>query len=286
MKKILEVKNLNVEFSSNKNKVQALKGVSFDLFENEIISLVGESGSGKSVTALSILNLLDINAQITSGEIFLYGEDILKKSEKEFRKIRGKIISIIFQDPFSSLNPTMKIGKQILEAIKKAPSKQKVIELLKDVKIQNPELRYNQYPHQISGGQRQRVMIAIAIASKPKIIIADEITTSLDTTVQNEILNLLLEINKKHKTSIIFISHDLSLVYNFAKKIYVMNLGKIVEKGICKNVIKSPKHPYTKMLIDSIFTIENDKQPKNFKIDDFDLVNSFLHENNFEQAEK
>ncbi|NGX35149.1 MAG: Oligopeptide transport ATP-binding protein OppD [Candidatus Anoxychlamydiales bacterium] len=262
MKKILEIKNLEVEFSTEKTIVKALKNVSFDLFENEIIGIIGESASGKSTLAHAIMSLLDNSAKITKGQIFFENENILNKKEKELQKIRGKKISIIFQDPFSSLNPTMKIGKQILEAIDINPSKQKVISLLKDVGIQDASLRFLQYPHQISGGMRQRVMIAIAIASKPKIIIADEPTTSLDTTYQSQIIDLLKDINKKYKSSIIFISHNLALVSNIASKLYIMCSGKIIERALVDDILNKPKQPYTKLLLNSLLKIDKNKKIK------------------------
>ena len=267
-KKILEIKNLDLEYLLETRKIHALKNINLDLFENEIIAIIGESASGKSTLAHAIISLLEKSAKITNGEILFENENLLTKKEKELKKIRGKKISIIFQDPFSSLNPTMKIGKQIKEAIAINPSKQKVYELLKDVGIQDEEIRYHQYPHEISGGMRQRVMIAIAIASNPKIIIADEPTTSLDTTYQLQILDLLKNINEKYGSSIIFISHDLSLIANIASRIYVMYAGKIVEKGSCQKILIAPKHPFTKLLIESVAKIDEDK-----KLSTFDTLN-------------
>jgi oligopeptide transport system ATP-binding protein len=260
MRKILEIKNLEIEYTSKKNKILALKDINFDLFENEIISIIGESASGKSTLALAILSLLDKNAKITNGKILFENENILDRSEKELNAIRGKKISIIFQDPFSCLNPTMKIGKQILESISKNPSIQKAHYLLKDVGIQDANLRYNQYPHQISGGMRQRVMIAMAIASNPKIIIADEPTTSLDTTYQMQIIELLKELNKKYRSSIIFISHNIALVSNIATKLFIMKDGMIVERGGTQEILKRAMHPYTNLLLNSL--VKMDKKEK------------------------
>lgn len=257
MEKILSVKNLKIEFLSKNKTTYAVRDINFDLYEKEIIAFVGESGSGKSCTALAILQLLE-NAKV-SGQIIFEDEDILQKSQKEMQKIRGKKISIIFQDPFSSLNPTMKIGKQIIEAIDIDPTKQKVFKLLSDVGIQDPELRYNQYPHEISGGMRQRVMIAIAIASHPKIIIADEPTTSLDNSYQMQILELLKKINEKYSSSIIFVSHDLFLVGDIASKINIMYAGKIIERGLKDDILQAPKHPYTQLLINAIAKIDENK---------------------------
>lgn len=261
MKKILSVKDLEIEFTSQNKKIYAVRKINFDLYEKEIIAFVGESGSGKSCTVHAIMKLLD-NQSTINGQILFEDEDILKKSAKEMQKIRGKKISIIFQDPFSSLNPTMKIGKQILEAIIENPSKEKVYALLKDVGIQDPEQRYYQFPHEISGGMRQRVMIAIAIANNPKIIIADEPTTSLDSSYQLQILELLKKINEKYLTSIIFVSHDLFLVRDIASRINIMYAGKIVEKGSNVDILSKPKHPYTKLLINAIPKIDNNRKIK------------------------
>jgi oligopeptide transport system ATP-binding protein len=259
MEKLLSVKNLEIVFSFKNKKNYAVRNINFDLHEKEIIAFVGESGSGKSCAVQSIIKLLDNKATV-NGQIILENEDILKKSTKQMQEIRGKKISIIFQDPFSSLNPTMKIGKQILEAIDENPSKQKVYDLLYDVGITDPEQRYNQYPHQISGGMRQRVMIGIAIASRPKIIIADEPTTSLDASYQMQILELLKKINEKYNSSIIFVSHDLFLVGEIASKINIMYAGKIIEKGSKEDILLRPKHPYTQLLINAIPKIDEDKK--------------------------
>lgn len=265
MKKILEIKNLNIKYFLENKNILALENINIDLFENEIIGIIGESASGKSTLGLAIISLLDKAAKITNGHILFENENLLNKKEKELQKIRGKKISIIFQDPFSSLNPTMKIGKQILEAIDINPSKEKVFTLLRDVGIQDEKLRYSQYPHQISGGMRQRVMIAIAIANRPKIIIADEPTTSLDTTYQLQIIDLLKKINKKYKSSIIFISHNIALVSNIAKKLYIMNSGKIIEEGFSNDILEKAKHPFTKLLLNSLIKIDKNENTKKIK---------------------
>ncbi|HEU63921.1 MAG: Oligopeptide transport ATP-binding protein OppD [Candidatus Anoxychlamydiales bacterium] len=265
MKKILEIKNLSVEYFLENRNILALQNVNIDLFENEVIGIIGESASGKSTLGHAIISLLDKSAKITNGQILFENENLLNKKEKELQKIRGKKISIIFQDPFSSLNPTMKIGKQILEAIDINPSKEKVFALLKDVGIQDEKLRYSQYPHQISGGMRQRVMIAIAIACRPKIIIADEPTTSLDTTYQLQIIDLLKDINKKYKSSIIFISHNIALVSNIAKKLYIMNSGKIIEEAFAEDILEKAKHPFTKLLLNSLIKIDKNEKTKKLK---------------------
>ena len=265
MKKILEIKNLSVEYFLENKNILALQNINIDLLENEIIGIIGESASGKSTLAHAIISLLDKSAKVTNGQIFFENENLLNKKEKELQKIRGKKISIIFQDPFSSLNPTMKIGKQILEAIDLNPSKEKVFSLLKDVGIQDEKLRYAQYPHQISGGMRQRVMIAIAIASNPKIIIADEPTTSLDTTYQLQIIDLLKNINKKYKSSIIFISHNLALVSNIASRLYIMYRGKIIEETFANDLLEKATHPYTKLLLNSLIKIDKNENTKKLK---------------------
>jgi ABC-type dipeptide/oligopeptide/nickel transport system ATPase component len=270
MNKLLEIKNLKIDFLKDKNKTSVIKDVSLDIFENEIIAIVGESGCGKSILMQSILKLLSSNAKV-HGNIFYKNIDLLKLNNKEMRKIRGNEISIVFQDPFSSLNPMMKIGKQILEGIKENRSKNKVIKLLEDVEIKDPVSKYNRYPHELSGGERQRVMIAIAIASKPKILIADEPTTSLDVTIQKGILDLFKKINKKYRTSIIFISHDLSVVKYLCKKTFVMNKGKIVDR-VNIDSIKESNNPYTKLLLNSVLKIY-----KNISIDEDSYIAKIIN---------
>lgn len=267
MSKLLEVKDLRVSFNTYNGEVQAVRGVSFDLNEGETLAIVGESGSGKSVTSSTLMGLLPKPAGvIKSGQILFQGEDLVKKSEKEMQKIRGKEISMVFQDPLSSLNPTMKIGNQIIEGLIKhqgmnrAEAKKKAIELLDQVGIPHPEIRVNQYPHQFSGGMRQRVVIAIALACNPKILIADEPTTALDVTIQAQILELMKEIQRDTKTSIIFITHDLGVVANVADRVAVMYAGKIVEIGTVDDVFYNPKHPYTWGLLGSMPTLDADDE--------------------------
>ncbi|WP_368986067.1 ABC transporter ATP-binding protein [Caldifermentibacillus hisashii] len=267
MSKLLEVKDLSVSFNTYNGEVQAVRGVSFDLNEGETLAIVGESGSGKSVTSSTLMGLLPKPAGIIkSGQILFQGEDLVKKSEKEMQKIRGKEISMVFQDPLSSLNPTMKIGNQIIEGLIKhqgmnrAEAKKKAIELLDQVGIPHPEIRVNQYPHQFSGGMRQRVVIAIALACNPKILIADEPTTALDVTIQAQILELMKEIQRDAKTSIIFITHDLGVVANVADRVAVMYAGKIVEIGTVDDVFYNPKHPYTWGLLGSMPTLDADDE--------------------------
>ena len=254
--KILDIKNLVLAFSRNKKISPAIRSVSFSLNQGEILGIVGESGCGKSVCVQSLVKLMPSPPlKYIDGEIFFEGVNLFNKTEKELVAYRGSKIGYIFQDPMTSLNPTMKVGKQILEAIKENKSKEKVIALLQEVGISNPVERYNSYPHELSGGQRQRIMIAIALAMNPKILIADEPTTALDVTIQSQILFLLKRIQKTRNTSIILISHDLKIVNSLADKIIVMYAGKIIEEGASSKLIQNPKHPYTKLLILSVPTL-------------------------------
>src|SRR5690625_3280681 len=259
MKKILEVNNLHVSFNTYGGEVQAVRGVSFDLFEGETLAIVGESGSGKSVTAQSIMKLIaEPPGEYKKGSILLDGVDLLQKSENEMQHIRGQEIGMVFQDPMTSLNPTMKIGRQITEGLIKhqnmsrQEAHERGIELLKLVGIPNPERRINQYPHEFSGGMRQRVMIAIALSCNPKILIADEPTTALDVTIQAQILELLKDIQKKTNTAIILITHDLGVVANMAHRVVVMYGGKVAETGTVDEIFYEPKHPYTWGLLSSV----------------------------------
>ncbi len=263
----MQVKDLNISFHTFAGEVQAIRGVDFDLLKGETLAIVGESGSGKSVTTKSIMRLLPKNnSEIKKGEILFEGKDLTKLSEKEMQKIRGKDISMIFQDPMTSLNPTMKIGKQIMEPIikhqnlSKSAAKERTIELLKLVGIPMPEARFEQYPHQFSGGMRQRVVIAIALACNPKILIADEPTTALDVTIQAQILELMKDLQKKIDTSIIFITHDLGVVANVADRVAVMYGGKIVEVGSVDEIFYNPQHPYTWGLISSMPDLDTSDQ--------------------------
>jgi len=259
MKKILEVKDLSISFETYGNDVQAVRGVSFDLNEKETLAIVGESGSGKSVTAYSIMRLIPMPpGKYAGGAILFEGEDLTQKSEKQMQNIRGKDISMIFQDPMTSINPTMRIGNQIAEGLIKHQKLSKKeahlrgIELLKLVGIPNPETRIKQYPHQYSGGMRQRAMIAIALACDPKILIADEPTTALDVTIQAQILELMRDVQEKTGTAIILITHDLGVVANAADRVAVMYGGKIVETGKVDEIFYNPKHPYTWGLLGSM----------------------------------
>lgn len=255
---LLKIDSLSISFISNKQVKEVIHSVSYELNKNEIVGIVGESGSGKSVSSLAIVGLLPKRvSQISSGEIRFNGQDLTQISPKEFQAIRGNDIAMIFQEPMSSLNPSMRCGDQVLEIIlehtslSKTKAKSEVITLFEKVKLPTPEKTYKKYPHEISGGQKQRVMIAMAIACKPKILIADEPTTALDVTVQKEIIELLKTLQEDNEMSIIFISHDLSLVSEIADRILVMYQGEIVEQGITQDIFKHPKHNYTQALISS-----------------------------------
>lgn len=255
---LLQIQNLVISFSRENTWTDVIKGISFELNKNEILGIVGESGSGKSVSSLAVLGLLpDKISRISNGKILYNGEDLTQKSSRKFRKIRGKQISMIFQEPMSSLNPSLKCGYQVEEillehtSLSKKEIKNEVLSLFEKVKLPSPEKIYNSYPHQISGGQKQRVMIAMAIACKPKILIADEPTTALDVTVQKEIIKLLKDLQQETEMSIIFISHDLALVSEIADRVLVMYKGEIVEQGKTNEIFHNPKHNYTKALIAS-----------------------------------
>ena len=266
MTKILEVKNLEISFDTFAGKVQAIRGVDFYLNKGETLAIVGESGSGKSVTSRSIMKLLSSNASIDRGEILFKGENLVHKTEKEMQKIRGKEIAMIFQDPMTSLDPTMPIGKQVAESLKKhnklsmKESLKVALELLNLVGIPNAERRMKNYPHQFSGGQRQRIVIAIALICYPHILIADEPTTALDVTIQAQILELLKDIQARIDTSIIFITHDLGVVANVADRVAVMYGGKIVEVGTSEEIFYHPQHPYTWGLLGSMPTLDTKNQ--------------------------
>lgn len=252
---ILIVNNLSVSFTKRTESTKAVKNISFSLRKNEILAIVGESGSGKSVTSLAILGLLDKKSAKIEGNIFFKGQDLLRFSDNEYQRYRGNEISIIFQEPMSSLNPSLTCGYQVAEVIRQhrkvtlKEAKQQVLALFDKVHLPRPESLYCTYPHQISGGQKQRVMIAMAIACKPAILIADEPTTSLDVTVQKEILELLKELQKETQMSIIFVSHDLALVSELADQVAVMYQGELVECASAKAIFKNPEHTYTNALL-------------------------------------
>ena len=258
---ILSIENLRIHFETFAGEVQAIRGVNLKLQKGETLALVGESGSGKSVTAKSIMKLLSNNAVVKEGAIILKVENILEKSERDMQSIRGKKIAMIFQDPMTSLDPTMKIGKQITEVIikhekaSKEEANKRAEELLELVGIPNAKERMKQYPHQFSGGQRQRIVIAIALACNPDVLIADEPTTALDVTIQAQILELLKELQQQFQMAIIFITHDLGVVANVADRVAVMYAGKVVEVGTADEVFYNPQHPYTWGLLRSMPTL-------------------------------
>ncbi len=255
---LLEVKGLHVHFVNKKKRVPAVEDVEFVVKKGETLGIVGESGCGKSITSMSILNLLPPEAQIKEGEIIFNGSDLTKLSPKNITKIRGNEISMIFQEPMTSLNPVYTIGSQISEAIRqhqrisKKEVKQKVIEMLTLVGIPAPEKRFNEYPHELSGGMRQRIMIAMALSSNPRLLIADEPTTALDVTIQAQILELMKDLKEKFNTSTIMISHDLGVIAEMADKVLVMYAGMVVEYGDVKSIFENPQHPYTKGLLNSL----------------------------------
>ena len=259
MGKILEVSNLTIHIKTHKGIVQAVRDVNFYLNEQETLAVVGESGSGKSITMKGIMGILPKNGKVTEGTVMYNGKDLTKYTEREMQTIRGSEIAMVFQDPMTSLNPTMRIGKQIEEMLKAHKKdmtaeqrKARAIELLSLVGISNPEERYKQYPHQLSGGMRQRVVIAIALACDPKVLIADEPTTALDVTIQAQILDLMNQLKKETGTSILFITHDLGVVAEVCDDVAVMYCGRVVERGDVKTIFANPSHPYTKGLLGSI----------------------------------
>lgn len=259
MANVLNIENLYVSFDTYAGEVQAVRGVSYSVDEGEVLAVVGESGCGKSVTAQTIMKLNPMPpARIKSGKLTLNGIDIIAADEAEMMKIRGKEVSMIFQDPMTSLNPTMQVGKQIVEAIVhhqklgKKEAEARAIEMLKKVQIPNAEERAKQYPHEFSGGMRQRAMIAMALSCNPKLLIADEPTTALDVTIQAQIIDLLADIRKEMNTAIILITHDLGVVANLADRIAVMYAGKIVETGTANDIFNNPSHPYTSALLSSL----------------------------------
>ena len=255
---VLSVKNLTVSFKTHGGLVQAVRDVSFDLYQGETLAIVGESGSGKSVTSKAIMGLLTPNAIIEKGEILYNGVDLVHLDETKYAKYRGADFAMVFQDPMTSLNPVMTIGDQISESLinnlkyTKEQAKVRSLELISLVGIDNPEKRFKQYPHQFSGGMRQRIVIAIALSCNPKILICDEPTTALDVTTQAQILELIKDLQKHFGVSVIFITHDLGVVANMSDRVAVMYAGKIVEIGTVDDVYYNPKHPYTWGLLASI----------------------------------
>ena len=262
METLFSVKNLSIAFQEDKGLHTVVNDISFGIEKGQILGVVGESGSGKSMTALAAMGLLKEDAQILNGSICLAGQEILKLDRKQQCGLRGSQISMIFQEPMTSLNPVMKIGKQVGESLllhkdsasvlDKAQVREKVLEALRDVGLANPEKIYDQYPHELSGGMRQRVMIAQAMICEPKLLIADEPTTALDVVVQSQILNLLKELHQKKNVSILFISHDLNVIKELCSDVLVMYKGEIVESGPVRSVLEQPKHEYTKTLVAAI----------------------------------
>lgn len=272
MDEVLKIKDLKVFFKQRYGKLEAVRGVSLSVRKGEILALVGESGCGKSVTARSVLKLNDVSGgQMAAEELWLGGRDILAASEKEMLEIRGKLAGMIFQDPLTFLNPTMKVGKQVTETLcrhgKKtaAECKAEAVRLLEMVQIPEASIRANQYPHQFSGGMRQRAMIAMALACRPALLIADEPTTALDPTIQKQILALLKNMQTEQQTSVLMITHDLSVVANAADRVAVMYAGKIAEECQVGRLFEKPAHPYTRGLIDSLPTLEKEKELRAIK---------------------
>lgn len=258
MPKLLSVKELTVRFAGKEGYTTIVDKVSFDVQNGEILCVVGESGCGKSTIAMSILQLLSINGEISGGHIIMDGQELTNLTEDEMCEIRGNNISMIFQDPMSSLNPTKTVASQLIEpymihkGMKRKAARAEALNILKDVGIPNPEKRLDEYPHQLSGGMRQRVMIAMALACQPKLLIADEPTTALDVTIQAQILDLMRTLRKERGTAIVFITHDLGVVAEMADKVLVLYAGHAVEYNTVEKVFNSPKHPYTMGLLKSV----------------------------------
>ncbi|MBQ8963421.1 MAG: ABC transporter ATP-binding protein [Clostridia bacterium] len=259
---LLQVKNLCTSFNVDSGEVRAVNGISFNLDKGKVLGIVGESGSGKSVTAYSIMRILVEPGRITGGQILFNGEDIVKYSEKQMRRFRGERVSIIFQDPMTSLNPVYTIGNQLREAIllhtdrNREQANARAMEMLQLVGVNEPEKRLKQYPHELSGGMRQRVMIAMALACEPDILIADEPTTALDVTIQAQILELMQSLQKKMDMAIIMITHDLGVIADMCDEIIVMYAGRICERGTADEIFYNPRHEYTKGLLRSIPRLE------------------------------
>lgn len=263
---LLEVKDLETEFKVKRGTVKAVNGVSFEVDKGEILAVVGESGSGKSVTSLSVMGLIRDPGRVAGGEILFNGENLLKKSTKEMQAVRGDKISMIFQEPMTSLNPVYRVKDQIMETIlthttmNKKEALKRAIEILDLVGIPAPEQRVNDYPHQMSGGMRQRVMIAMALACDPELLIADEPTTALDVTIQAQILDLINRLREKLGMAVLLITHDLGVVAETADKVVVMYCGRVVEQATVEQLFTKPLHPYTQGLLDSIPKMDEDRE--------------------------
>ncbi|MTW85815.1 ATP-binding cassette domain-containing protein [Virgibacillus dakarensis] len=266
---LLEVKGLHVHFVNKNNRIPAIEGVDFKIREGETLGIVGESGCGKSITSMSILKLLPPEAEIVDGDIYFKGSDLTELSKRQLTKIRGNEISMIFQEPMTSLNPVYTIGNQISEALRyhyglsKKQSKKRVIEMLKLVGIPAPEKRFYEYPHELSGGMRQRIMIAMALICNPDLLIADEPTTALDVTIQAQILELMKSLKNDFNTSIIMISHDLGVIAEMTDNVLVMYGGMVVENCDVKTLFENPLHPYTKGLLNSLPKVDERKEELN-----------------------
>lgn len=275
MDNILNVENLSLNIKTYLGEVKAIRNVSFNLKKKEILVIVGESGCGKSMTVKTLMGLQpeNISSLGKNSKIDFLGQDLINISEKEMQKIRGNRISMIFQDPSTCLDPTMKIGEQIRESLKihtdlsKDEIEKEIINLMSMVKISNPEKRVNQYPHEFSGGMRQRIMIAIALACKPDILIADEPTTALDVTIQADIMDLLKDLQEKLGMSIILVTHDLGIAAEIGDRIQVMYAGEIIESGTKKEIFTNPRHPYTRALLKSVPSMDSDKENSLYSLD-------------------
>lgn len=266
MELLLNIEDLRVYFYRPEGILKAVDGISYKLYKGEVLGIVGESGSGKSVSVLSILRLLPANGRVVSGSIIFDGKDILKLSKEELRDLRGKDIGIVFQDPMSSLNPVITIGQQVMEPLlwhnicSRGEAYERAKEMLELVGIPLPEERMKEYPFQFSGGMRQRVMIALALICRPKLLIADEPTTSLDVTIQAQIIRLLKRMKEEFGMSVILITHNLALTTNFCDRLIIMYAGNMMETGKTKDILYNPAHPYTKSLLDAVPDIEVEKE--------------------------
>lgn len=267
-RRLLSVRNLKTSFFTHVGEVKAVRGISFDVNQGEVLGIVGESGSGKSVTSLSIMGLLQHPGRVVDGEIFFQDQDILSYGKRRMRRVRGKEIAMIFQDPMTSLNPVYTVGNQIMEMLQehedigKGEAKQRAIEMLRMVGIPSPEKRIHNYPHEFSGGMRQRAMIAIALACSPKLLIADEPTTALDVTIQHQILKQMRSLQEEYGTSIIFITHDLGVVAELCDRVVVLYGGLVMEEAEINDLFENPLHPYTMGLLASIPGLTKDKSER------------------------
>ena len=282
---LLQVKGLSVDFSTRNGNVRVLNQLNLHLLRGEALGIVGESGCGKSMTALSIMRLIPVPpGNISTGQILLNGTDVLQLTEREMEDIRGNEISMIFQEPMTSLNPVFTIGTQVSENIRRhqstnaAQAKEKTLQMLEAVGIPAPKLRISQYPHELSGGMRQRIMIAMALSCQPSVLIADEPTTALDVTIQAQIFELLRHIQEEMGTSVILITHDMSVIAEFADRVAVMYAGRKIEEGLVRDIIDNPRHPYTQGLIDCVPTLKKDPGPERIELNEIPgVVPSMAH---------